>query len=112
MEHFLTIHPTKKGPLFMYSNGTNLTRQRFNDFLKTVFPRSTYGNISTHSFRIGAATTAAAAGLPKWLIQKLGRWNSDSFRTYIRIPIKTIQETTRVLASTNKHVSVWDPDLF
>ena len=29
-----------------------------------------------HSFRIGAATTAATVGLPSWLIQKLGRWSS------------------------------------
>ena len=28
---------------------------------------------ASHGFRIGPATTAAAVGLPSWLIQKLGR---------------------------------------
>jgi len=32
---------------------------------------------SSHSFLIGAATTAAAAGLPVWLIKNLGRWSSN-----------------------------------
>ena len=34
---------------------------------------------ASQSFRVGAATTAAAAGLPTWLIKKLGRWTSNAY---------------------------------
>ena len=42
-------------------------------------------NVKGHSCRIGAATYAASLGFSENLIQKLGRWNSDAFRRYIRI---------------------------
>lgn len=38
-----------------------------------------------HSFRIGEATHAASLGFSDQVIQKLGRWNSDAFKHYIRI---------------------------
>ena len=37
-----------------------------------------------HSLCIGAATTAARAGLPDHLIKTLGRWSSDAYKLYIR----------------------------
>ena len=41
---------------------------------------------SAHSFSIGAATMAAAKGVADLTIQSLGRWKSDSFKRYIRMP--------------------------
>ena len=43
-------------------------------------------NYAGHSFRIGAATTAAAAGVDDSMIQTLGRWKSSAYLVYIRVP--------------------------
>ena len=68
-------------------------------------------NISSHSFRIGAATTAAAAGYPRWLIQALGRWSSDCFRVYLRVTDHTRNLVSRSMATTSViGNSAYDPD--
>jgi hypothetical protein len=38
-----------------------------------------------HSLRIGAAMHVSAAGVPDSVIQKHGRWRSDSFLRYVRV---------------------------
>ena len=38
-----------------------------------------------HSFRIGAATSAALRGVSDAQVRAVGRWASDAFRKYIRI---------------------------
>ena len=40
-----------------------------------------------HSFRICAATTAHMMGILDNRIKVMGRWHSDSFMEYIRIPL-------------------------
>ena len=111
MTQFLPHHPLKSGPLFSYNDGSFLTRRWLSTLLKQVIPSQDQSQISTHSFRIGAATTAAAAGLPKWLIQQLGRWNSDCFRTYLRIPHTMLHHVASSLATMKSVPSTWDPDL-
>ncbi|CAB4038282.1 RNA-directed DNA polymerase from transposon BS, partial [Paramuricea clavata] len=44
------------------------------------------GHFGSHSFRIGAATTAGLAGVPENMIQTLGRWSSSAYLAYIRTP--------------------------
>ena len=110
LRHLEKIHPSKSGPLFTFANGRYLSRRDVNK----VLVESTNGrvSISSHSLRIGAASTAAAAGCPKWLIQALGRWSSDCFRCYIRIPKKTIDETSKSLSKcTATDVNSFDPDI-
>ena len=63
---------------------------------------------ASHSFQIGAATTAAATGLPARL---MGRWSSDSYQIYIQCPASTLQAIPCVLSKTNAaQQPPWDPD--
>ena len=109
--NYMNLHPTRSGPLFTYSDHTLLTQGRLNMLLKSSLSTSPKLPISSHSLRIGAATTAASAGLPRWLIQQLGRWVSDCFRTYIRIPQSTFKEVSKTLATTISEGAAFDPDL-
>ena len=47
---------------------------------------------SSHSLRSGAATSAASSGIPPYLIQKLGRWSSNAYCSYIKQPHKAIRD--------------------
>ena len=51
-----------------------------------------------HSFRIGAATTAAAKGVEDSLIQTLGRWKSSAYLTYVRLPPENLAAVSHILA--------------
>ena len=111
LKNYWRIHPSRKGPLFVFLDGKYLTRKGLAAVLKDVLPE-TCKNISTHSFRIGAATTAAANGHPRWLIQSLGRWTSDCYRQYLRIPLATIQEVSQSMTQLVSTGSTYDPDNF
>ena len=72
---------SSSGPCFVFREGQPLTKQKLNQLVKEMSRHVGLGleRYSTHSFRIGAATTAAAAGIPDWKIRMLGRWLSDSY---------------------------------
>lgn len=77
-----------EAPLFVLQNGEPISRTVLNSNLRELLHILGYAakEYAPHSFRIGAATTAAAANLPPWLIKTLGRWRSDCYEIYIRTP--------------------------
>ena len=110
LKEFSKVHPSKKGPLFAFQDGRYLTRKSWSTLLSKFKPAH-LKNLSSHSFRIGAATTAAAAGYPRWLIQALGRWSSDCFRDYLRVTDHTRNLISRSMASIKvSHSVTYDPD--
>ena len=54
---------------------------------------------SSHSLRIGGATTLAAAGLNDHEIQGVGDWKSNSYLTYVRKNITLFEKARKTLAS-------------
>ena len=76
------------GPFFRLRDGSALSKTRFVEAVRQALSRTGVSAVgySGHSFRIGAATTAAQAGLQDSTIQALGRWASPAFLSYIRTP--------------------------
>ena len=87
MDTYLASRGPAEGPLFCFQTGP-LTRQRLNSLIRNLASRCgvDHSRYSSHSFRIGAASAAAAVGVPDWRIQALGRWSSNCYRRYIRLP--------------------------
>ena len=74
------------GPLFRLEDGHPLTRARFVAEVKQILTRAGVCSkgYSGHSFRSGAATTAAARGIEDAAIKMLGRWSSCAYQVYIK----------------------------
>jgi hypothetical protein len=81
-------HTSKSQPLFSFMDGSPVSKTFFTQHLRSAlsFCNLDLHRYQSHSFRIGAATTAASAGFSELQIQTMGRWNSTAFRKYIRIP--------------------------
>ena len=88
MVAYLALREKSQGPLFVRSNGNPLSRAFLVDSLKGALQQCGVDptNYNGHSFRIGAATTAAACGIEDATIKMLGRWQSSAYTLYIRTP--------------------------
>ena len=102
---YLAVRGGKPGPLFVLEDTAFLTRQKFTDLLSSALHLAGIDDkrYTTHSFRIGAATTAKAAGLDDSHIKMLGRWKSDAYQVYIRTPQKELAKLSAKLVSTPGH---------
>ena len=100
-----------KSPVF--NSGQYLTRAKLTAIFRVLvrcldIPIEHY---ASHSFRIGAATTAAEASLPPWLIQTLERWSSECFTLDIRTPPSVLQRVPNLLATAClSGRGIWNPN--
>ena len=111
--HTIHLHSTNSStcPLPAFHLYSNLMRNKLPSAL--VFSAETFSPLihcllqqaglnqsdyASYSFRIGATTTAAAAGLPTLLIKKLGRWTSNAYRSYIHCPATITSSVPKILS--------------
>jgi hypothetical protein len=98
---YIAARGNRQGPFFLTGTGTPLTKPNFIADLRRVLaaaglPQDDYAG---HSFRIGAATSAALAGVEDSTIQLLGRWQSSAFLRYVRTPQARLAAVSRTLAA-------------
>ena len=75
---FLECWSNRPGPLFLFENGLPLSGSLLTDRLRAiVLSAGLCGDFSSHSFQIGAATSAARAGIPDHLIQVIAHNNGS-----------------------------------
>ena len=88
------------GPFFKFKNGSPLTKARFVDGVRSALSKAGVRSegYTGHSFRIGAATSAARAGVQDSVIQALGRWSSSAFLRYIRTPREDLAAHSKKLS--------------
>ena len=98
---YLPMRGPAPGPLFVFQDGTILSRSRLVSAIRTCLSAAGMeeGAYCSHSFRIGAATTAAKKGVKDSIIQILGRWQSSAYLRYVRIPRETLAAISSLLVS-------------
>jgi len=80
------LRPKGASAFLCHFDGSQVTRHQFQAILRKAAiaagldPRL----YTSHSFRIGAATSAAEAGFSPQQIKEGGRWRSDAYKSYIR----------------------------
>ena len=106
---YLARRGLSHGPLFIFSDGSPLSRQRVVSYLRESLSIHGFNCelYSGHSFRIGAATTAAATGLEDSVIRILGRWRSDAYQRSIRRDARELAQFSWTLATANSTAMRW-----
>ena len=101
---YLTIRGPKAVPLFLFANGKPLTRVRFVERVQLALSLAGVdcSRYSGHSFRCGAATTAANRGIGDTMNKTLGRWQSNAYQLYIKTPRTQLALILRQLTSVMK----------
>ena len=96
----MAFHPTGVGPLLVLQDGNQLSKEMF---VRKVRKALQAGNLdqsrySGHSLRIGAATLAAAAGVPAYLIKMMGHWTLEAYMLYVHTARETLAAISPTLA--------------
>jgi len=105
---YLALRGTNPGPLFIMEDHTYLTRSKFTAKLREILKAAGIDDskYASHSFRSGAATTAAEANIPDVHIKMLGRWKSEAYQVYVKsAPEKLAKASKQLAAAVQNHSS-------
>ncbi len=99
--NYLASRPEQAGPLMIWKTGSPLTREAFVRLIRQVLTNIglNASEYAGHSFRIGAATTAALAGIPDHMIKTLGRWESEAYTLYVRTDREALARISQTLVA-------------
>ena len=109
---YMVMRGPGEGPLFTFSDGKFLTRERFVSSVRGALTKAGINpsDYAGHSFRIGAATTAAQKGVQDSLIKTLGRWESSAYTVYIRTPRDALCKVAKTLVGNQETSTQTDRD--
>ena len=98
---YLAQRGNRPGPLFVYQDGRMLTRHLFSTAVDKLLTELHMDKrlYNTHSFRIGAATSAIQANIPEVHVQMLGRWKSQAYKRYVRTSPQELAHLSTQLAA-------------
>ena len=101
---YLAVRGAQPGPLFLTDHNKAVTRPYFSSVLTAILTDIglPVHSFNTHSFRIGAATSAKQADISDSNIKTLGRWRSDTYQSYIRMAPSELAKFSSTLASQLK----------
>lgn len=91
-------------PLMMDIDGWTCSREFISEVLKAAALDCgiKITDVSTHSLRIGGATTAAASGKVEFEdVRKFGRWKSDCWRRYVYSERSRVRGLSSAMATAN-----------
>jgi hypothetical protein len=87
-------------PLLNLTSGQLLTRSSLATMLQQLLVSVGIPHAySTHSFRIGAATSAAVSDLPAWFIKRLANEKSECFSKYVGGHPKLFESVSAALST-------------
>ena len=98
---YLVVRGNLEGPLFIMADRRRLNHELFSNSLDNILAslRINSREYNTHSFRIGATTSASEAGMPDSTIMMLGRWQSNNYQCYIKTTPEKLAQLSQTLAT-------------
>ena len=104
LSEYIVVRGSRPGPLFVHTDGSAVAREFFTTELQKAlqFCKLDPTRYKSHSFRIGAASLAAAKGFSDAQIRQFGRWKSSAFLKYIRNSSLSTKSTAVTLHTTRE----------
>jgi len=103
---YLALRSGQARPLFRTQDGRGLTRLAFSSaldsLLSKLIDKLDHKKYNTHSFRIGAATSATQARILVSQTKMLRHWKSDAYQWYVKTPPMELAKLTKQLVRMHK----------